>query len=613
MIYAIESNDSSTMVAVGSGGTILVSVDYGEHWESVLSGTSNDLYGLAYGYAFDQDRWVAVGQNGVILTSIDGYSWQSSPPFTGNTLYGVAWAGVFIAVGAGGVMGVSADLGGSWEAKASGTTNDLYDITVDQGLYVIVGANDTVIVGSLLTLDKEVLITERCFVSGDEISTGTWNHSFSENVLADSGYGWSHIDGVTLAETSGGEVQFVSAEETVHGLDLEVLLDGTMNHVIDESVYAFHTNISKLFLQLPLTESLSILASLIHDRAITRTLLESLTVAELIPIGQSTRIREIASIIGTPDSTGILNRDSIETVTASDVIILSWMELLTDTADLSGAATDKFEIAFRVVERLAATTTADSLHMIIESVAAAFVLADVAAGGKGGSTTESLTLSDELLLDVHALCVALETAIFSAVESCQLLLTLHEAESIDLSATATPSSLFTALIHEGVAFEILFASGDSEYYGWVLNTKNFSVTQYENYPFNSMCSIGRVSLGANQNGLYRLDGDTDNGDAIQKRLKTGLISFDHLANMSDAYLTFRSNGDLLLKLVAEEKTELWYTIKGEPNLSQRRTKFSKATTATQWQFEIESIDGADIELSSIELVPIILSRRNSRR
>ncbi len=60
------------------------------------SGTSNDLNGVTYGNGL----LVAVGKDGIILTSPDGVTWTRRASPTSNPLYDVAYGnGLFVAVG----------------------------------------------------------------------------------------------------------------------------------------------------------------------------------------------------------------------------------------------------------------------------------------------------------------------------------------------------------------------------------------------------------------------------------------------------------------------------------------------------------------------------------
>src|SRR5690606_23026718 len=58
------------------------------HWAVVYSGTSENLHGVAYGNGL----WVAVGNNGTILTSTNGTSWTKGTSGTSSVLWGVAYA-----------------------------------------------------------------------------------------------------------------------------------------------------------------------------------------------------------------------------------------------------------------------------------------------------------------------------------------------------------------------------------------------------------------------------------------------------------------------------------------------------------------------------------------
>jgi len=161
--YGINSSSLYNFVAVGDAGTILrCNYDNDEDaactsWEKAPSPVSGKLNDVVAGEAL----YVAVGDDGVILSSYDGFSgWTQRTSGTSAHLYGVSYAydedlddGYFVAVGAGGVILTSTD-GTTWTARTSGTTQDLYALTygIDRSVtasdvyyYVAVGAAGTVI------------------------------------------------------------------------------------------------------------------------------------------------------------------------------------------------------------------------------------------------------------------------------------------------------------------------------------------------------------------------------------------------------------------------------------------------------------------------------------
>ena len=134
---------SQRAVAVGDNGSIYTSTN-GLVWAKATSGTTEWLRGVAFGGGV----FVAVGENGKIFRSTTGTSWTPIVSGTSKHLNRVRYlgggaAGQFIAVGDGGI-GFSSPTGTApWTSLTSGTTNNLFDVAV----------NDT---GTLLVGDQQV-------------------------------------------------------------------------------------------------------------------------------------------------------------------------------------------------------------------------------------------------------------------------------------------------------------------------------------------------------------------------------------------------------------------------------------------------------------------------
>jgi len=147
-LYGVAyGNGTFVAVGSGSGGTILTSPD-GVNWTQRTSGTSDYLFlnDVTYGNGL----FVAVGDYGVILTSSDGVTWTRRTLETSNWLYGVAYVnGLFVAVGYNvsgyrGIIFTSPD-GVNWTPQTSGTANTLYNATYGNGLFVAVGDGGTIL------------------------------------------------------------------------------------------------------------------------------------------------------------------------------------------------------------------------------------------------------------------------------------------------------------------------------------------------------------------------------------------------------------------------------------------------------------------------------------
>lgn len=108
-------------------------------WNAVVSPTTQELRGVAYGSDSGISRFVAVGDGGTILTSADGTDWTTRSSGTSRALYGVAFANhQFVAVGEAGTVLASAD-GLAWTLLPSGVTQRLNAVSYGKDRWLAVG------------------------------------------------------------------------------------------------------------------------------------------------------------------------------------------------------------------------------------------------------------------------------------------------------------------------------------------------------------------------------------------------------------------------------------------------------------------------------------------
>ena len=68
----VATDHELTIVAVGTGGVIVTSLDLGATWTLSASNTDSSLYGVAWTGA----EFVTVGNQGTVLVSPDGLDWS---------------------------------------------------------------------------------------------------------------------------------------------------------------------------------------------------------------------------------------------------------------------------------------------------------------------------------------------------------------------------------------------------------------------------------------------------------------------------------------------------------------------------------------------------------
>jgi len=129
-------------VQVGDAGTLYVQREDGR-WTPAITGVTNYLRGVA----LLGERLIAVGENGCILWSDDGDSFQPAQlsPVTTDWFEGVAASAQrAVAVGDNGAIYTSTN-GVNWSKATSGTTEWLRGVAFGNGVFVAVGENGKIL------------------------------------------------------------------------------------------------------------------------------------------------------------------------------------------------------------------------------------------------------------------------------------------------------------------------------------------------------------------------------------------------------------------------------------------------------------------------------------
>lgn len=171
----------SELIAVGAQGTIITSPD-GYRWTAQVSNATETLNAVAGSVSNAGPLMVAVGAGGVMLTSPDGVQWTRKVSKTTENLNGVAWNGSkFILVGDNGTILSLLPTGAPPNTQVSGTGENLEAVAVGAGGKIVtVGTN-----GTILTSTDNV----------------TWNPRVSNTGAS--------LQAVTAVGSAIGNVQFV--------------------------------------------------------------------------------------------------------------------------------------------------------------------------------------------------------------------------------------------------------------------------------------------------------------------------------------------------------------------------------------------------------------------
>lgn len=158
---------------------------------------------------------------------------------------------------------------------------------------------------------------------------------------------------------------------------------------------------------------------------------------------------------------------------------------------------------------------------------------------------------------------------------------------------------------------------EGDFTAWVFNTDTLGMTQYTNYAFNSMMLCENRLFGLTETGLYLLEGETDDGAAIDALIATGDLDFGVKIRKAvpRAYLYITKPGRLVLRTISYhygQTQEHFYeiTLRPEDVMGVHRLRLRREIRAEAWAFEIKNVDGGEFELQGAEVLPVLLTRRS---
>lgn len=207
-------------------------------------------------------------------------------------------------------------------------------------------------------------------------------------------------------------------------------------------------------------------------------------------------------------------------------------------------------------------------------------------------------------------------SVSSTLQVATVLLVARQVDASVLSVTEVLNRLHGSATHEVAAWTILGGGAvgggpDSDPDVWATNLVTGGSTRYEGFDFNSYAKIGANYYGCKSDGIYRLDGDTDNGTPVQAMVSFGKQNFgtSALKRITNAYVGVSGQGRLFLKVLAEGQ-EYTYAQRGyDEQLQVQRFDTGKGLRANWLEFELYNADGEDFELASVEFAAVPLSRR----
>lgn len=322
----------------------------------------------------------------------------------------------------------------------------------------------------------------------------------------------------------------------------------------------------------------------------------------------------------TPQTVGSLNvlLPSIE-ATGEDIPVGSGSSSLTlpkitcEAVDVVGvrATLPSLEVSASSTQSGYGEVSASLLFVTIDATGSTenLITVDVAIPAVGIAASSLLGQAGSVNAEMAALALSAEgfSGTISSV-AVSLPLMVVDADVIH-STTATLDIELPVLVLEATTPEaVLSLSG-----AYVLNLSNGALTEFDSFAYNSMAVLNGQIVVASSTGLFLLAGKTDNGNIINAsaRLPLSDLGGSNSKRLSTAYVGYRSDGDLMFTVSADDGTEYSYLLQnsGAPGVSGGRTKCGKGLEGRYFKVGIDNSNGSTMDINDIEMLFEVLTKK----
>ncbi len=336
---------------------------------------------------------------------------------------------------------------------------------------------------------------------------------------------------------------------------------------------------------------------------------DSALLAEIVTAKQ---INAVADIIKLSDQA--LSTQNI-IATFSDIVLfleqanVSIIDLVSDSLVLSESIVTLCNLAQDVSDALISSDSVSTQNTQYEQLNELINLIESLSSIFSKFVSDGLNLSEALTSLYTAKISILES--FNIAETPSNIITL----GVLISETAniresllTKADLFSVLSDGFILKE--GGDGGATYLGYVLNTENFALTQWQNFNFNSLCNFNNELLMASDTGLYKLGGTTDDGTTINAQIETAAFNFNDMMAIPKVYIGASMDGSVVLRVRVggKEKADYLLTDNGV-DVNTQRIKLGRGLRGRSWQFELITQSNSQLDMDSIEFNPVAIKRK----
>lgn len=313
--------------------------------------------------------------------------------------------------------------------------------------------------------------------------------------------------------------------------------------------------------------------------------------------------------------------------TSSDVLVLSTTSSLEEPAAFTDELADLREtfveedgaLSIVIAQNLDTPTTDTVVSGALTDAVSSLITNAVVISALGTSAIAASAHTVSLLVETGALSLALASAVTGSpctehgaltdAQTYSALATTLSTENGVLSELSTSVlTALTSLVEDGFLSDE--AQGGGAVGAWTTHLETFAMSRYDGFPFQSMAVVDGVFLGCAEDGVYRLDAETDVGEDISAGIVHDWLDADdpRLKHARYAYFANTTDGQLSFELGyvtpagAEAAAVYDVPVRTQAGFSNNRVTLGRGIRSRFLRPTISNKDGSDFSINEAVLV-----------
>ncbi len=343
-------------------------------------------------------------------------------------------------------------------------------------------------------------------------------------------------------------------------------------------------------------------------RATGATAIESLTTTDGLTYAYrvlSTLLEQlgVTRVLGVRHTSGAVAQDGVDVAPQlRPAFSQTSTESVAVTPAMVGALASQLREQLQLLDPLAPVTR--SAQLVLDTLQAL----DTAHAAAGAAVQDATTWSESFAMQWATVGAVLDAVTLTESLGPHLVVRALVADEIALDPTLLVQVLLGIAVQDVVQLDVgvLLPQGTLT---WATNLRTGATTQYTQYPYTSFARRGTRYLATAEDGLYVLDGDTDNGAPIIAEMQSGFLQFagSRFTSFKAIYLGMHASGAVLFKLETGDGKQYTYQVVVQ-NMETTKVRVGKGLRARYFAFELVTT-GQDFDLDTVEFLPIGAQRR----